>query len=130
MLVIDTSAIFAVLNREPEHFNGVVAACPRPLISAATYVEAGIVARAQRGAAGLHTYYAYVARAQLEIVPVDSEQAEVAIEAYARFGKGRNPAGLNYGDCFSYALAWTRDLPLLFKGDNFARTDIEAAVGS
>ena len=69
-------------------------------------------------------------RAAIEVVPVDHDQAEIARTAWRQFGKGRHPAGLNYGDCFAYALAKARQMPLLFSGDDFARTDIEPALRS
>jgi ribonuclease VapC len=90
-------------------------------------LEAAIVIEAKLGEAGGAQLDLWLYKADVEIVPVDAAQAEEARRAWRRFGKGRNPAGLNFGDCFSYALATTRSERLLFKGDDFARTDIEAA---
>lgn len=83
---------------------------------------------ARRGYDGARDFDLFVVKAGIEIIAVDGEQAEVARGAYRRFGKGRHAAKLNFGDCFSYALAKTMGYPLLFKGDDFSRTDIQAAV--
>jgi ribonuclease VapC len=93
-------------------------------ISAASFVESSIVIAARFGAAGLSDLDRLVERAGIETVAVDLQQARAAREAFMRFGKGRHPAGLNFADCFSYALARTLGEPLLFKGEDFARTDI------
>ena len=77
---------------------------------------------------GLRDFDLFIATAGIELVPVDADQAQIAREAFRRYGKGRSPAGLNYGDCFSYALAKATGLPLLFKGADFARTDVESAL--
>lgn len=128
-MVIDTSAILAILLNEPEapDFERRIAADPVRLISAATLVEATIVIEARLGDAGGRELDLWFHRLDIETVPVDAEQAEMARRAWRRFGKGRHPAGLNYGDCFAYALAATRGEPLLFKGDDFSRTDLAAA---
>ena len=102
---------------------------PRPQsrkMSAATFLEAGIVVDNQLGAAAGRQLDALVARAAVEIEPVTREQAEVARQAYMDFGKGRHPAKLNFGDCFSYALAKVTSMPLLFKGEDFSQTDVSA----
>ena len=129
-MVIDTSALIAILNNEPErsHFTELIALTPARHISTATYIETGIVISARYGPAGLHKYRSLVAIAEIKMVAVDLEQAEIAIEAYRTFGKGSHRAGLNYGDCFSYALAISRDEPLLFKGDDFIYTDVVSAL--
>jgi len=95
------------------------------LLSAADLLEASIVIESRKGEAGGRELDLLIYRAAIEIVAVDQEQAELARIAWRRFGKGRHPAGLNYGDCFAYALARTRQLPLLFQGDDFSRTDID-----
>jgi len=95
------------------------------LLSAANLLEASIVIESRKGEAGGRELDLLIYRAAIEIVAVDQEQAELARIAWRRFGKGRHPAGLNYGDCFAYALARTRQLPLLFQGDDFSRTDID-----
>ena len=129
MIVLDTSAILAVLEREPEAegFIRKMADAPGCLVSAATLVEAGIVTLARRGPAGSHFLSALLVRAGVHTVEVDDEQAQVAVEAYQRYGKGRHPAGLNFGDCFSYALARAKGAALLYKGDDFSQTDVQRA---
>ena len=88
-------------------------------------LEASIVIESRKGEAGGRELDLLIYRAAIEIVAVDQDQAELARIAWRRFGKGRHPAGLNYGDCFAYALAKTRQLPLLFQGGDFTRTDID-----
>jgi ribonuclease VapC len=129
-MAVDTSALFAILANEPERaiFVDVIVTADRCFISAATQVEIGIVISSRFGRPGPYYLSTFLTRAGIETQPVDAEQAETAITAYRRFGKGIHPAGLNFGDCFSYALARTLDLPLLFKGDDFSETDIERAV--
>lgn len=128
-MVIDRSAILAIFLDEPEaaDLERRITADPVRLISAATVLEAGIVIEARLGDAGGRELDLWLHRLDAETVPVDAEQAAMARRAWRRFGKGRHPAGLNYGDCFSYALAATREEPLLFKGDDFSRTDLTAA---
>ncbi|MDB5523411.1 MAG: vapC [Rhizobium sp.] len=128
-MVIDTSAIVAIASNEAEAetFERKIADDPVRFISAATWLEASIVLEARLGEAGASEFDLWLHRGGVEMVAVDKEQIEAARRAWRRFGKGRHPAGLNFGDCFSYALARTRGEPLLFKGDDFARTDIEGA---
>jgi ribonuclease VapC len=125
-MVIDTSAIIAILSNESERarFNWAIAGAPVRRVSAATYAEAGIVLTARYGPAGFHQLMLFLIRGGIDIEPLDQRQAELAARAYERYGKGRHPAGLNYGDCFSYALARSRDEELLCKGDDFTKTDI------
>jgi len=129
-MVVDTSALVALLNLEPESARLAVAieSDPTRLISAATVVEAGIAIEARYGAAGGRELDLLMAKAGLSIEAVTAEQAEVARGAWRRFGKGRHPAALNIGDCYSYALAKVTGEPLLFKGDDFNQTDITAAA--
>lgn len=129
-MIIDTSAIVAILSDEPERraFNEAIDEADSCLISAATFVEASIVIESSRGYDGLRDFDLFMATAGIQIVPVDEEQAQAAREAFRRYGKGRHPAALNYGDCFSYALAETSGLPMLFKGGDFSQTDIRPAV--
>ena len=125
-MVIDTSSLVAVLLGEPEAprlAQAIEAASPR-LLSAASLLEASIVIESRKGEAGGRELDLLLYRAAIEIVPVDHDQAEVARVAWRRFGKGRHPAALNYGDCFAYALARCRNLPLLYCGNDFASTDI------
>ncbi len=129
-MVIDTSALIALLGMEAEAAR-VAAALESEatrLISAATVVETGLVIESRYGAQGGRELDLLIAKAELSIQPVTAEQAEVAREAWRRYGKGRHPAGLNFGDCFSYALARTSGEPLLFKGDDFIHTDITAVA--
>jgi ribonuclease VapC len=125
-MVIDTSALVAILQREPERrdFIEAIEAADARLMSVATYVEISIVIEARYGAEGLRDLDHFIARAGIELVPVDAEHGRVACSGFSRFGKGRHRAGVNYGDCFSYALATSTGEPLLFKGDDFAYTDV------
>jgi ribonuclease VapC len=129
-VVLDTSALLAVLLGEPERdrFIAALADTEDPLISAATLVESSIVMRAKTGDGGVADLDDLLAAAAVRSVAVDSAQAHLARDAFARFGKGHAAAGLNFGDCFSYALARAADRPLLFKGDDFRRTDITPAL--
>lgn len=128
-MVVDSSAVIAILTGEPAGGALVDAllADTRRRMSAATLVEAAIVIEARHGEPGGRELDLFLHRAGIEIVPVTAEQAEIARMAFRRFSKGRHPAGLNYGDCFSYALALASGEPLLFVGDDFARTDVTAA---
>jgi ribonuclease VapC len=124
-MIIDTSALLAILQDEPERrmFNEAMEMADSRRVSAATFVEASIVIESRFGAEGLRALDRFLERGDIEVMPVDVEQARYAREAFMRFGKGRHPAGLNFGDCFSYALAKVLSEPLLFKGDDFALTD-------
>jgi ribonuclease VapC len=125
-MVLDTSALLAVLMNEPEAAACAVAidADPVRLLSAANLVETSIVIEARVGEAGGRELDLLLHKAAIDIVPVDADQAELARHAYRQFGKGRHPAGLNYGDCFAYALAQSAGEPLLCKGDDFSNTDV------
>jgi ribonuclease VapC len=126
-MVIDSSAIIAVLLNEAgaAHIAQAIEASSQRLLSAANLLEASIVIESRKGEAGGRELDLLLYRAAIEIVTVDQDQAEIARIAWRRFGKGRHTAGLNYGDCFAYALAKTRGLPLLFQGDDFSRTDVD-----
>jgi ribonuclease VapC len=128
-VVIDTSALVAILFGEPDgpELISRIAADGRRLISAGSLIEAGILVEARRGEAAGRELDLFLHRAGVICVAVDERQATVARAAWRAFGKGRHPAGLNYGDCFAYALARTSGEPLLFKGDDFAQTDITPA---
>ena len=131
-MVIDTSAILAILLNEPEAARlaqAIDANSPR-LLSVANLLETSIVIEARTGEAGGRELDLLLYRAAIETVAVDHNQAEIARFAWHRFGKGRHPAALNYGDCFAYALARARQLPLLFQEKDFAQTDIEAVPPS
>ena len=125
-MVIDSSALLAVMQNEPERRQYVEAieAADTRLMSVATFVEASIILEVRYGADGVRDLDLFLGKAGVELVAVDSEQAHVARRAYGRFGKGRHRAALNYGDCFSYALATVMDEPLLYKGDDFGHTDV------
>lgn len=129
-MVIDTSAILAILFNEPEcrRFAELIEADETRLISAATFLEAALVVEARRGEPAGRELDLLMHRAQISIVPFDAEQSEVARLAWRKYGKGRHSAGLNYGDCFSYALARVSGEPLLAKGSDFAITDVSLCV--
>lgn len=125
-MVIDTSALVAILQNEPERrrFNEAIEAAAARVLSVATYVEISIVMESRFGAEGVRDLDLLLEKAEIRLVAVDAEQGRIAREAFRRFGKGRHPAGLNFGDCFSYALAMQLDEPLLFRGNDFSKTDI------
>jgi ribonuclease VapC len=127
-MVIDTSALIAILLGEPEAkpFALAIAGDPQRLISAFTALESGIVIEAKKGESGGRELDLLIHQAKIEIVSVTAEQFEIARSAWRKYGKGRHPAGLNIGDCCSYALAKCSGEPLLFKGNDFNQTDIEA----
>jgi ribonuclease VapC len=131
-MVVDTSALLAILQDEPERrsFNEALEAADARLISVVTLVETSILIESRYGAEGLRDLDLLLERAGIELVPVDFEQARAARAAWSRFGKGRHPAGPNFGDCFSYALARVLGEPLLYKGDDFSRTDVSAVSTS
>jgi ribonuclease VapC len=128
-MVIDTSALLAILQDEPERraFNEAIEAAASRAVSVASWVEVSMVIETRTGAEGLRDLDLFVDRARIEIVPVDVEQGKAARRAFSRFAKGRHPAGLNYGDCFAYALASHLGEPLLFKGEDFGKTDLTPA---
>jgi ribonuclease VapC len=130
VIVVDSSALLAILRREPEADRLLtrVARADARLISAGTAVEAGMVVQARLGSSGVAQLDALMARLAIELVPVDGPQMALAREGFRRFGKGRHRAALNFGDLFAYALAKSRALPLLFIGRDFAQTDIVGAV--
>ena len=125
-MVIDTSAIVAILQNEPEQdaFIEAIESADICLVSAASFIEASIVILTRYGMDGILDLDLFMAKAGIEISSVDSDQANIARRAFRDFGRGRHPAELNFGDCFSYALAKSLDLPLLFKGSDFSKTDI------
>jgi ribonuclease VapC len=128
-MVIDTSALVAIFLAEPERklLLDLLLQAETRMISAATVLETGIVLEARRGESAGREFDLFLIRANLQIVPVDSEQTEIARSAWRKYGKGRHPAALNFGDCFSYALAKFAEEPLLAKGTDFAATDIEVS---
>lgn len=131
MTVVDTSALIAILRQEDDagDFARALERHHAVAISTATLVEAGAVALGRGGPPLFGKLQVLVAQADLEFVPLSAEHAEIAIEAYRRYGRGvGSPSCLNFGDCFAYALAKARDEPLLYKGNDFARTDIRSAL--
>jgi ribonuclease VapC len=125
-MVLDTSALLAILLDEPERraFTEAIEATEGRFVSAANFVEVSMILESRHGAEGVRALDRLLAAAHIEIAPVDQLQGLAAREAFRQFGKGRHPAGLNYGDCFSYALAKCRGEPLLFKGGDFTQTDV------
>lgn len=129
-MIVDSSALLAVLNREPDavrYEEAILDAAPCR-ISVANMLETSIVVESRGGAEAGRELDAYLEHARIEPAPVTTEHLEVARQAWRRYGKGRHPAALNFGDCFAYALARVSAEPLLFKGDDFARTDITTAL--
>ncbi len=130
-MIVDSSAVLAILRAEPE-----AAACARAIekaavrrISAANYVESAVVIDGSRDPVASRRFDALIHQAEIRIESVTGDQARIAREAYRDFGKGSgHPAQLNFGDCFAYALAKATGEPLLFKGNDFSRTDIEPAI--
>ncbi len=126
-MIVDTSALVAILRDEPEaeSFALVLAADPSPQMSTANYLETAIAIDSSRDPIASRQVDHLVAKARIVLEPVTPEQAQVARAAYRDFGKGSgHPAQLNFGDCFAYALAKCTDQPLLFKGDDFPHTDV------
>ena len=128
-MIIDTSALVAVLDQEPEAERIVrtLASAPERVLSAANLVEVGIVMQARRGDDGARDLDLLLAKLRVDITEVTGSQAEIARKAFRRFGRGRHAANLNFGDCFAYALAKETSAPLLFKGNDFGRTDVMVA---
>jgi ribonuclease VapC len=126
-MIIDTSALIAILRNEPDAKDCALAIerSTKRRLSAANFVETALVIDGSRDPVASRRFDELVKEAQIIIEPVTEAQARIAREAYRDFGKGSgHPAKLNFGDCFAYALAKTTDEPLLFKGDDFAHTDI------
>ena len=134
MIVVDSSALVAIRLNEPlaEALLARLEADAQPILSVANYVETGqvLAQRHPRSAqVALDQFHDFLRRAGIDLVAIDEAQARVALEARIRFGRGfGHPAHLNYSDCFAYALAKTRNLPLLFVGDDFTHTDIVSAL--
>jgi ribonuclease VapC len=129
-MVIDTSALLAIFLDEPERkeFLELITEAEVRLISASNVLETGLVLEARRGEAAGREFDLFVHQAGLEIVATDAEQVEIARAAWRKYGKGRHKAGLNFGDCFAYALAKGSSEPLLFKGADFTHTDLIPAM--
>ncbi len=129
-MVLDTSALLALLLDEPEAgaFRAAVEEDEARVVSAATLLETAIVIEAKKGEAGGRELDLLLHRAEIAVVPVDADHVAEARRAWRRFGRGRHAAGLNFGDVFAYALARVSGEPLLFKGNDFARTDIPRVI--
>jgi ribonuclease VapC len=127
LIVVDSSAVIAMLAGEAEtlRFAEALAGSPRRMISAANYVECAIVLSNRPLIRS--KFEPWLAAAKIEIVAVDENLAQANVRAFERYGRGRHPAALNFGDCFAYALAKSLDAPLLFKGGGFAKTDVRVA---
>jgi ribonuclease VapC len=126
MIVVDTSALIAILDKEPDAalYAEAIAEADPPLISATTLLELNIVMLNRHGVKAARMVDRLIQEARFQVESFTIQHAELAREAYARYGKGQQTAALNYGDCFSYALAKATGLPLLFKGQDFSKTDI------
>jgi ribonuclease VapC len=128
-IVADSSALLAIVLGEPDSgLHAVALEQSQVLLSSATLTEALIVTEARKGPEGVQVLRALIELGVDEIVPLSADHAQAAHAAFRRFGKGRHPAGLNLGDCFSYATARLANVPLLFKGNDFTQTDIAAAL--
>jgi ribonuclease VapC len=129
-MIVDTSAVLAVLlgEGEAEAFMELLLKSDVCLMSAVSFVEASIVAEMYGGDGAVRQLDAFMRTAGIAIEPVNEEHALAARQAYSDYGKGRHAAGLNFGDCFSYALAKVSGEPLLFKGSDFQKTDVAAAL--
>lgn len=129
-MIVDTSALLAVLfgEKDAENYARAISETDVCRISAATFVEVSVVVESQTGDAGSRQWDLFFRTAGISIDPVTEEQAYAARQAWSEFGKGRHPAGLNFGDCFAYALAKVSGEPLLFKGQDFRKTGIPAVL--
>ena len=125
-MVIDTSALLAILTNEPErhHFNALICSAYPRLISVGSYLETAIVVNSRYGYEGVRDLRLLIDTAKIETRPFDANQVSIAMRAYFKYGKGTHPAAPNFGDCFSYALSKSTGESLLFKGDDFTKTDV------
>ena len=129
-MVVDTSAVIAILSGEPEteSFIRALADDSKIMISAFNALESAIVIEAKKGEAGGRELDLLLHRARIEVIPLNNDQAELALSAWRKYGKGNHSAGLNIGDCCAYALAKYSGEPLLFKGKDFSQTDIRPVI--
>lgn len=129
-MIIDTSAVLAILLGEPERekYLEAILQSDQSFISAVTYVELSIICMSKGDALSVRLAEQFLKKVNIETAPVSVQQAVIAKEAYRDFGKGKHKAALNLGDCFSYALAKEKDLPLLYKGEDFSKTDVQNAI--
>jgi len=129
-MVLDTSALLAILLDEPERrqFNECIEVSAKRFLSAAKLLETSIVLESRSGEMAGRELDLFLHRAKIEVVAIDEQQVEIARAAFRRYGKGNDPAGLNYGHCFSYALAMASGEPLLYEGLAFSRADVISAL--
>ena len=129
-MIVDTSALLAILFREPDahRYESAIASTPNCRMSVANALEASIVVESRGGAAAGLELDAFIEQAGIELAPVTVEQLTLSRQAWRRFGKSNHPAALNFGDCFAYALAEATKKPLLFKGNDFSKTGITSAL--
>lgn len=130
MMVVDSSALVAIILSEPDagHYSSALLSASACLMSAVSMMEVSFVALSRMGEAGLREVAGLIEDYDIRIIPFDNVQVTFALNAFRRFGKGRHPAALNMGDCASYALAASHSLPLLYKGADFANTDMQTAL--
>jgi ribonuclease VapC len=131
LIAIDSSALIAILSLEPDAQNllSIIARAPARIMSAVSLLESSIVLAARKKEAGIwQPFDEFLSEARIEVMPFNEDQARLARAAFLKYGKGRHPAALNFGDCAAYALAKSRNVPLLFKGDDFRKTDIISAL--
>lgn len=129
-MVIDSSALVAILRTEPGHleFAEAINAAEVRLVAAPTLLESSMVLSGRKGSLALPGLDAFLRESRIEVISFTADHALVAREAFFRYGKGRHPAALNFGDCIAYAVATGERMPLLFKGEDFRKTDIEPAL--
>jgi len=130
VIVVDTSALIAILRMEPDAslFDAALIRADACVLSAVSLLEATLVVVGRSPSDAADALDGLLRKYDIRIAPFDADLVAIARDAFIRFGKGRHPAGLNMGDCASYALAKSLDLPLLFKGDDFSRTDVTPAL--
>ncbi len=127
MIVVDSSAVIAILFKEPEHdaFAQIITGSERCVMSAVNVHETATVLRLRHGPVGVERFWQFLTDVEIEVIPFDEAQVRIAAIAFDAYGKGINPkARLNFSDCAAYALAKIMDAPLLFKGDDFTQTDL------
>jgi ribonuclease VapC len=131
-MVIDTSAVMAILQNEPERrtFNEAIEAADARWLSVASFIETSMIVESRYGADGMRDLDLFIRKAQIDLVAVDVEQAHLARQAFREFGKGRHAASLNFGDCFAYALARSLSDSLLYKGADFRKCDVDSHPAS
>lgn len=129
-MVVDTSVIMAILleERDAARFLEILVAADGPVMAAPSLLEASIGMQARHGDQGIRDLDALITRLGIRIVPFGEDEAKLARLAFRQFGKGRHPASLNFGDCIAFAVAQSRGLPLLFKGNDFALTGIRGVI--